>query len=111
VATVVPVADSSYLTFAWVGELRATESTLGVTAAARGLDAKALTAEANSEPFCNSWTRLLSGVEEPKNEFQLVMTCETAPAEPPLALGGTAGADTAVGCTSEGAAENDPCAY
>jgi hypothetical protein len=50
-----------------------------------------------------------------KNVSKLVVICETPLAEPPLAeepaLGGIAGADAADGCTCEGAAENDPCAF
>jgi hypothetical protein len=67
------------------------------TAAASGLDAKALIAEENCAPFSSSWTRLLFGVAELKNVFQLVVICETALAEPPPALeapvAGTDGAD------------------
>ena len=54
VATVVPIADRSYFTFAAVADDNVTESTLDVTAAASGLDAKALIAAVNSEPFCSS---------------------------------------------------------
>jgi hypothetical protein len=43
-----------YFTFAWVEEDSVTESTLDVTADASGLDAKALIADENSEPFCSS---------------------------------------------------------
>jgi hypothetical protein len=94
-ATVVPSAERSYLTVASVEEVSATESTLDVTAAASGLDANALIAEENSEPFCSSCTRLLFGVEELKNVFQLVEISETALDEPPLAAGlEGAGADT-----------------
>jgi len=53
-ATVVPSAERSYLTFASVEEVSVTESTLEVTAAASGLDAKALIDAVNSEPFCSS---------------------------------------------------------
>jgi hypothetical protein len=86
-ATVVPSADRSYFTFALVAEDSVTESTLDVTADANGLDAKAVSAEVYCEPFCSSWTRLLVGVEELKKVFQLVVTSETALAEPPLAAG------------------------
>jgi hypothetical protein len=53
-ATVVPSAERLYFTFAWVEEVSVTESTLEVTAAANGLDAKALIDDENSEPFCSS---------------------------------------------------------
>jgi hypothetical protein len=53
-ATVVPSADRSYFTFAAVAEVTVTESTLDVTAAASGLDAKAPIADVNCEPFCSS---------------------------------------------------------
>jgi hypothetical protein len=53
-ATVVPSADRLYFTFAAVAEVNVTESTLDVTAAASGLDAKALIAAVNCEPFCSS---------------------------------------------------------
>jgi hypothetical protein len=53
-ATVVPSADRSYFTFAAVAEVTVTESTLDVTAAASGLDAKALIEDVNCEPFCSS---------------------------------------------------------
>ncbi len=49
-----PIAERSYFTFASVAEDNVTESTLDVTAAASGLDAKALIAAENSEPFCSS---------------------------------------------------------
>ena len=111
----VPIAERSYSTFAWVAELSVTESTLDVTATESGLDAKALIDDANCEPFCSSWTRLRFGVAELKNVSQLLVICETPLGEPPLAeepaLGGTAGADAAVGCTCDGAAENEPCAF
>jgi hypothetical protein len=68
-----------------VAEDSATESTFDVTAAASGLDAKALIAEENCAPFSSSWTRLLFGVAELKNVFQLVVISETALAEPPAA--------------------------
>ena len=53
-ATVVPRAERSYLTFAMVDEDNVTESTLDVTADASGLDAKALIADENSEPFSSN---------------------------------------------------------
>jgi hypothetical protein len=53
-ATVVPSAERSYFTFALVAEVSETESTLDVTAAANGLDAKALIDEVNCEPFWSS---------------------------------------------------------
>jgi hypothetical protein len=92
VATVVPIAERSYLTVASVDEVSVTESTLDVTAAAIGLDAKALIADENSEPFSSNCTRSLFGVEELKNLFQLVVISETALAEP-LAEAEDAGAD------------------
>jgi hypothetical protein len=64
---------------------------LDETAAASGLDAKAVIAEENCEPFCSSRTRLLFGVAELKNVFQLVVIAATALAEPPLAAGDAAG--------------------
>jgi hypothetical protein len=87
VATVVPIAERSYFTVAWVEEVSVTESTLDVTAAASGLAAKAVIADENCEPFSSSCTRLLFGVEELKNVFQLVVISETALDEPPLAAG------------------------
>jgi hypothetical protein len=51
---------------------------LDVTAAASGLDAKALIDDANSEPFCSSFTRLLAGVAELKKVFQSVVIFEMA---------------------------------
>jgi hypothetical protein len=86
-ATVVPIAERSYFTFAWVAEDSATESTLDVTAAASGLAAKAVMADENCEPFCSSWTRLLFGVEELKNVVQFAVISATALDEPPLAAG------------------------
>lgn len=86
-ATVVPAAERSYFTVAWVDEVSVTESTLDVTAAAMGLAAKEVIAEENSEPFCSNCTRSLFGVEELKNLFQLVVISETALAVPPLAAG------------------------
>jgi hypothetical protein len=86
-ATVVPSAERSYFTFAAVAEVSVTESTLDVTAAASGLDAKAVIADVNCEPFSSSSTRLLFGVEELKNVFQLVVISETALDEAPLAAG------------------------
>ena len=85
-ATVVPIAERSYFTFALVDEVSVTESTLDVTAAASGLEAKALIADENSEPFSSNCTRSLFGVEELKNLFQLVVISETALAVP-LAAG------------------------
>jgi hypothetical protein len=72
---------------------------LDVTAAASGLAAKALIADENCSPFSSSSTRLLFGVEELKNVFQLVVISETALAEPPLAaaLGLAAGAEDDAG--------------
>ncbi len=81
-ATVVPIAERSYFTFAWVAEDSATESTLDVTAAASGLAAKAVIADENCEPFCSSWTRLLFGVEELKNVVQFAVISATALDEP-----------------------------
>jgi hypothetical protein len=92
VATVVPIAERSYLTVASVDEVSVTESTLDVTAAASGLDENALIEDANSEPFSSNCTRSLFGVEELKNLFQLVVISETALAEP-LAEAEDAGAD------------------
>jgi hypothetical protein len=74
----------SYFTFALLLDVIVTESTLDDTAAASGLDAKALIAVANCEPFCSSCTRLLFGVEELKNAAQLVLIAAIAAAEPPL---------------------------
>ncbi|HXT94066.1 MAG TPA: hypothetical protein VN714_32950 [Trebonia sp.] len=56
-----------------MGESIVTESTLDVTAAASGLDANALIADENCEPFSSSFTRSLFGVAELKNLFQLVV--------------------------------------
>jgi hypothetical protein len=70
-----------------VAEVSVTASTFDVTAAASGLDAKAVIADVNCEPFSSSSTRLLFGVEELKNVFQLVVISETALDEPPLAAG------------------------
>ena len=81
-ATVAPIAERLYFTFAWVAEVSATESTLDVTAAASGLAAKALIADENCEPFCSSWTRLLFGVEELKNVVQFAVISATALDEP-----------------------------
>ncbi len=53
-ATVVPIAERSYFTFAWVAEVSVTESTVDVTADASGLEEKALIEDENSEPFCSS---------------------------------------------------------
>jgi hypothetical protein len=87
VATVVPIAERSYFTFARVEEVSVTESTLDVTADASGLDAKELSADENCEPFCSSAMRLLFGVEALKNVFQLVVISETALDEPPDVAG------------------------
>jgi hypothetical protein len=108
-ATVVPNADRSYFTFAWVAEVSVTASTLDVTAAASGLDAKALIADENCEPFSSSSTRLLFGVEALKNVFQLVVISETALDEPPLAAGLelAAGADAEDDAGVLGAAEDE----
>jgi len=105
-ATVVPIAERSYFTFAWVAEDNVTESTLDVTAAASGLDAKAEIADVNCEPFCSSATRLLFGVEELKKVSQLVVISETALAEPPLAAAlGLAAADVEAAADVVGAVE------
>ncbi|HTU08749.1 MAG TPA: hypothetical protein VMG13_24595 [Trebonia sp.] len=93
-ATVVPAAERSYFTFAWLDDVTVTESTLEVTADASGLAENAASAEVNSEPFSSSWTRSLFGVEELKNFSQLAVICETAE---PLAAGAAvvAGAEVA----------------
>ena len=94
-ATVVPIAERSYFTFALVDEVSVTESTLDVTAPASGLEAKALIADENSEPFSSNCTRSLFGVEGLKNLFQLVVISETALAVPLAAgLEEVEGADT-----------------
>jgi hypothetical protein len=82
---------------------------LDVTAAASGLDAKALIEDVNCEPFSRSATRLLFGVAELKNVFQLVVISETALDEPPLAaaLEVAAGADAEDGAGVLGAAEDE----
>jgi hypothetical protein len=77
---------------------------LDVTAAASGLDAKAAIDDENCEPFSSSWTRLLFGVAELKNVFQLVVISATALDEPPAAEGGTDGAD----CADDGADAGAP---
>ena len=103
-ATVVPIAERSYFTFALVDEVSVTESTLDVTAVASGLEAKALIADENSEPFSSNCTRSLFGVEELKNLFQLVVISETALAVPLAAgLEEVEGADT----VEDGAAIED----
>ena len=51
---------------------------MGVTAAASGLAAKALIDDANSEPFCSGFTRLLAGAAGPKKVFQSVVIFEMA---------------------------------
>jgi hypothetical protein len=109
-ATVVPRADRSYFTVALVAEFSVTESTLETTAEASGLDEKALSEEANSEPFSSSCTRLLVGVLELKNVFQLVVISKMA-ADVPLVAGDVTAADGALGRTDDGAAEKDPCAF
>jgi hypothetical protein len=55
------------------------------TADASGLDANADTEDENCEPFCSRAMRLLFGVEELKNVFQLVVIAAIVAAEPPLA--------------------------
>jgi hypothetical protein len=104
-ATLVPAADRSYLTLAWVAEVTETESTFDVTAAASGLDANALIAAENCEPFSSSWTRLLFGVDELKKVFQLVVISETALDEPPAAA--DAGADAAADELAVAGADED----
>ena len=86
-ATVVPAAVRSYFTVACVAEVSVTESTFEVTADASGLPENASTAEANVDPFCSNWTRLLFGVDELKNASQLAVIAATAAEEPPLVLG------------------------
>ena len=49
-----------------------------VTAAASGLDAKDLIEEANGEPFCSGFTRLLAWVAELEKAFQSVVIIEMA---------------------------------
>ena len=72
-----------------------TESTLEVRPLARGVDASELIAAENCEPFCRSAIRLLFGVAELKNVFQLVVISETALAVPLAAgLEEVEGADT-----------------
>jgi hypothetical protein len=94
VATVCPSADRSYFTAALVEEVTETESTLEVRPLASGVDASELIADENCEPFWSSATRLLFGVEELKNVFQLAVISETALAEPPPAAAEVAaGAD------------------
>jgi hypothetical protein len=83
VATVAPAAVRSYFTVALVAESTVTESTLDDTAAASGLAVKALIDAVNSEPFSSSCARLLFGVEELKNVFQLVVIAAMVAAEPP----------------------------
>jgi hypothetical protein len=107
-ATVAPIAERSYFTFAWVAEDSETESTLDVTAAASGLAAKALIADENCEPFSSSWTRLLFGVEELKNVVQFAVISATALDEPPLAAGlELAAADAEVDADVLGAVEEE----
>jgi hypothetical protein len=84
-----------------VAEVTETESTLEVRPLARGVDASELIAAENCEPFCSSATRLLFGVEELKNVFQLALICATASPEPPDAEGATDGADDAEGLIDE----------
>jgi hypothetical protein len=51
---------------------------LDVTAAASGLDAKALIDDGNGELSCSGFTRLLAGVAELKKVFQSVVIIEMA---------------------------------
>jgi hypothetical protein len=104
-ATVVPSAERSYFTVASVGEVTETETTLDVTAEASGLDANALIAAAKSEPFCSNCTRLLFGVEELKNVFQLVVISEAALDEPLAAGLEAAGVDEVAGADAEAGAD------
>jgi hypothetical protein len=60
---------------------------LDVRPLASGVDESELIAAENCEPFSSSWTRLLFGVDELKNVFQLVVISDTALDEPPLAAG------------------------
>ena len=110
-ATVVPMAERSYFTVAWVGEVSVTESTLDVTADASGLDVKELSAAENSEPFWSSSTRLLFGVDGLKNAFQLVVIAAMVAADPLLEelalLAGAAGADVDGGAEVAGGALED----
>jgi hypothetical protein len=72
---------------------------LDVRPLASGVDESELIAAENCEPFSSNWTRLLFGVDELKNVFQLVVISDTALDEPPEADGGTDGAD----CADDGA--------
>ena len=95
VATVCPSAERLYFTAALVDEVSETESTLDDRPLASGVDESELIAAVNCEPFSSSSMRLLFGVEELKNVFQLVVISETALDEPPEAEGATDGADGA----------------
>ena len=53
-ATVVPIAERSYFTFALVAEVSVTESTLDVTAAAERARREGADRGENCEPFCSS---------------------------------------------------------
>jgi hypothetical protein len=99
-ATVCPSAERSYLTVALVAEVTETESTLDDRPLASGVDESELIAPENCEPFSSNATRLLFGVEELKNVFQLVVISETALDEPPPA----AGLDAAAGAEDEAGA-------
>jgi hypothetical protein len=96
VATVCPSAERSYFTVALVAEVTETETTLDDSPLASGVDESELIAAENCSPFSSSWTRLLFGVDELKNVFQLVVISETALDEPPEP---EAGAD----CADDGA--------
>jgi hypothetical protein len=76
-----------YFTAALVDEVSETESTLDDRPLASGVDESELIAAVNCEPFSSSSTRLLFGVAELKNVFQLAVISETALDEPPLAAG------------------------
>jgi hypothetical protein len=95
-----------------VDEVTVTESTLEERPLASGVEESELIADENCEPFSSNATRLLFGVAELKNVFQLVVISETALDEPPVpADGGAAGADGAVGRTDDAAAEKDPSGF
>jgi hypothetical protein len=108
-ATVCPSAERSYFTVALVAEVTETESTLDDRPLASGVDESEAIAAENCEPFSSNWTRLLFGVEELKNVFQLVVISDTALEEPPLAaaLGLAAGADAEDDAGVVGAAEDE----
>jgi hypothetical protein len=76
-----------YFTAALVDEVSETESTLDDRPLASGVDESEVIAAVNCEPFSSSSMRLLFGVEELKNVFQLVVISETALDEPPPAAG------------------------